>query len=74
MDSNTSIPLSQEVYQRMFLEMHETVVRMDERLSDYPEIKKQVLAHENIVKIGKWASVPLLGFLHVSFKHLFGRL
>lgn len=66
--------LSQEVFQQMFLEMHATVNRLDERLADYPEVKKQVLEHENIVKIGKWASVPLLGFLHVSFKHLFGRL
>lgn len=73
MDSN-SVPLSQEVYQRMFLEMHEKVVRLDERLSDYPQIKEQVQAHESIVKIGKWASVPLLGLLHVSFKHLFGKL
>ena len=73
MDSN-SVPLSQEVYQRMFLEMHEKVVRLDERLSDYPDVKKMVETHESIVKIGKWASVPLLGLLHVSFKHLLGKL
>jgi len=72
--ADSQVPLSQEVFQQKFLEMHEICVRMDERLKDYPEIKQQVIAHESIVKTARWASVPALGLLHLTFKHLFGKL
>lgn len=66
--------LSQEVFQEKFLEMHQMMATLTERLADYPEIKAQVQSHESIVKVARWSAVPILGFLHVGFKHLFGKI
>jgi len=42
-----------------------------DKCSEIPELKAKVERHDDIVKVGRWASVPVLAVVHLGLKHFF---
>ena len=45
-----------------------------DRTACLPELKRKVDHHEAIVNVGKYAAIPVLGFLQLSIGHLLKKI
>ena len=61
-----SIQFSDDVVAQKFFDLCEDMSTIKESLRDYPETKRRVEKHEQIVKTGKWLTAPLLIALQTS--------